>query len=489
MTGRTRPSTPIIATAEPGLHRALRPRHMQMMSIGMAIGVGLFLGSGEGIHLAGPGLLVAYALAGAVVYCLMRALGEMAVHSPQAGSFSEYATIHIGPFVGFATGWTYWLQCVAGPMAELTATGVYMHYWLPSLPQWVPALIGLVLLYAVHWISVRLFGEFEFWFALIKIIAIVGLILLGFVIVLTGATALGQGASIANLWKFGGFFPTGTKGVFLTLQIAVFAFIGVEMIGITAGEAADPTRTIPRAVRSVIWRIIIFYLGALFILMVLRPWSHYTAEASPFVAVLSGAGLTGAAGILNFVVLTSALSSCNANIFSASRLLYGLASSGSAPGSLSRTSHRHVPVPALTVTALAVGVGVLINYVAPEQAFLALTSIVSVSGLWTWGVIAFSHLRFRQRLRNEGEPLPAFRLPGAPWTNILVIAAAAAVLVSLGFGTETRTGLYTGAAWAVLLSSLYLLRVRRRISGQPARTFDGAGSGTDGIPPARKDRT
>jgi amino acid transporter, AAT family len=435
---------------------------MRMMSIGMAIGVGLFLGSGQGIHIAGPALLVAYAIAGAVVYCLMRGLGEMAVHSPHAGSFSEYARIHVSPFTGFVTGWTYWLQCVAGPMAELTASGVYMHYWFPDLPQWVPAFVGLVLLFGVHWISVRIFGESEFWFALIKVIAIVGLILFGVVIVITGVTALGAGASLGNLWRFGGFFPNGGHSLFLTLQIAIFAFIGVEMLGITAGEAAHPERTIPKAVGGVIWRVIIFYIGALFILMVIQPWTQYTAEVSPFVSAFSKAGLVGAAGIMNFVVLTSALSSCNANMFSASRLLYGLASAGSAPRGLRRTTRRQVPGRALTVTTLAIGIGVLINYVAPAQAFIILTSIVSVSGMWTWGVIAVSHLRFRRSLARDGSPLPAFRLPGAPWTNIFVVMIAAFVLVSLAFNADTRVGLYAGAVWGALLAIVYV--ARRRIS-------------------------
>ncbi|WP_137980634.1 amino acid permease [Streptomyces violaceusniger] len=443
-----------------GLARGLSPRHMQMMSVGMAIGVGLFLGSGRGIHIAGPALLIAYALAGAVVYCLMRGLGEMAVHSPHAGSFSEYARIHVSPFAGFVTGWTYWLQCIVGPMAELTASGVYMHYWYPDLPQWVPALIGLILLFGVHWVSVRMFGESEFWFALIKIIAIVGLILFGAVIIITGVTALGHGANLSNLWTSGGFFPNGGHGFFLTLQIAVFAFIGVEMLGITAGEAAHPERTIPKAVGNVIWRIIVFYIGALFILMVVQPWTRYTADVSPFVSVFSRAGLAGAAGIMNFVVLTSALSSCNANMFSASRLLYGLASAGSAPRALHHTTRRRVPGRALTVTTLAVGAGVLFNYLAPAHAFIMLTSVVSASGLWTWSMIAFSHMRFRRRLALEGAPLPVFRLPGAPWTNIFVVAMVVIVLVSLAFESDTRVGLYTGAVWFALLTIIYVVRQR-----------------------------
>jgi AAT family amino acid transporter/D-serine/D-alanine/glycine transporter len=426
-----------------------------MMSIGSAIGVGLFLGSGEAMSIAGPALLISYALVGAVVFCLMRALGEMAVHRPTCGSFSEYAQLYLGEFAGFASGWTYWLYGIAGPMAELTAVGVFMHFWFPSLPQWIPAIIGLATLYVVQWLSVRLFGEFEFWFAIIKVIAIVGLILLGIIILVTGWTALGQGATISNLWSHGGFFPNGASGLFMTLPLAVFAFIGVEMIGVTAGEASEPEKTLPRAFNNTLWRILIFYIGALFVLMMVQPWTAYSANVSPFVATLSKAGLAGAAGIVNFVVLTSALSACNGNLFGASRLLFSLATNGSAPRPIRWLSQRKVPGVAVSVSFAFVGIGVIINYVAPAQAFTYVTSVATIAGLSSWFIIALAHLGFRRTLRRTGQPVPAFRLPGAPWTAYFVLAATIGVAISMGFTSGTRIGLYTGAVWAVFIVIAY----------------------------------
>ncbi|MFE0419306.1 amino acid permease [Streptomyces tendae] len=456
---RNESSSPIAPSAH--LERRLLSRHVYMMSLGGAIGVGLFLGSGGAISIAGPALLIAYALVGTVVYCVMRALGEMSVHSPVSGSFSEYARMYVGGFAGFASGWMYWLWSIACPMAELTAAGVFMHYWFPSLPQWIPALIGLVGLYAVHWTSVRLFGEFEYWFAIIKVVAIVGLILLGAIVLITGWTALSHGATISNLWNHGGFFPKGAKGVFLALQLAVFAFIGIEQIGMTAGEAADPEKTMPRAVNNVIWRILVFYIGALFILMTVQPWTQYSDGASPFVATLSKAGIAGAAGILNFVVLTSALSAGNASLFSGSRLLFSLSHAGSAPRALRHVSHRNVPVAAVTVMAACSGVGVLINYVAPGQAFTYVTSVATIGGLSSWAVIALAHMGLRRSLRRTGQPLPAFRLPGAPWTSLFVLAATAAAAISMGFTPGTRVGLYSGGVAFVLIVIAYAVKQRR----------------------------
>jgi len=474
-------TTSQVAPETSTLDRKLLSRHIYMMSIGGAIGVGLFLGSGGAIAIAGPGLLVAYAVVGVVVYFVMRALGEMAVHRPVSGSFSEYARLYVGPFTGFASGWMYWVWSIACPMAELTAAGVFVHFWFPSLPQWIPALIGLIGLYAIHWTSVRLFGEFEYWFAFIKIVAIIGLIAIGIVVLITGWTAIGHGATIANLWNHGGFFPKGPGGVFLALQLAVFAFVGIEQLGMAAGEAENPERTLPRAINNVIWRIVVFYLGALFILMTIQPWTAYSGAASPFVDALSKFGIVGAAGIMNFVVLTSALSAGNASIFSGSRLLFALAKAGSAPRFLKRVTKKNVPIYAVTVVILFSGLGVLINYIAPAEAFTAVSSVATVGGLSSWAAIALSHQGLRRHLRRNGQPLPAFRLLGAPWTTWFILASVVAVIISMAFAPGTRIGLYSGlvAFGAVCIAYLITLRRSRAKGDLKASITDPSSSPVD----------
>ena len=273
------------------LHRGLKERHIQMIAIGGAIGVGLFLGSAKAIQQAGPSLLLAYVVAGFVIFLIMRALGELLLYRPVTGSFATYADEFVGPWAGFATAWMYWLMWVVIVMAEVTAAGIYMQYWFPSLPQWVPALGALGLLLAANMIAVGVFGEFEFWFAIIKVVTIIGMIILGLAILVLGITDLGHTANVAHLWNSGGFFPKGFKGPFLSLQIVMFAFLGVELLGVTAGEAQNPRKTIPSAVNKVIWRILLFYIGSLVVIMSLVAWNHLNPSQSPFVMVFSKIGI------------------------------------------------------------------------------------------------------------------------------------------------------------------------------------------------------
>ena len=340
-------------------HRGLKERHIQMIAIGGAIGVGLFLGSAKAIQQAGPSLLLAYAVAGVVIFLIMRALGELMLYRPVSGSFATYADEFVGPWAGFATAWTYWLMWVVIAMAEITAAGIYVQYWVPGLPQWVPALAALVVLLGVNLIAVGVFGEFEFWFAIIKVVTIIGMILLGLAIILLGISDLSHTASFSNLWSHGGFFPKGFSGPFLALQIVMFAFLGVELIGVTAGEAQNPEKTIPSAINKVIWRILIFYVGALTIIMSLVAWNHLNPSQSPFVVVFSRVGIPTAAGIVNFVVLTAALSSCNSGIFSTGRMLYTLAGFRQAPASLRKVSRHKVPAVGMMVSFVAMLGGVV----------------------------------------------------------------------------------------------------------------------------------
>jgi AAT family amino acid transporter len=447
---------------EEGLERGLKDRHIQMIAIGGAIGVGLFLGSGAAIDRAGPGLVIAYLLGGVAIFFMMRALGEMALHQPVAGSFTTYAERYVGPLAGFFTGWTYWIGWLVTGMAELTAAGIYVNHWW-DIPQWLPALVFLVGLYGVNLISVRLFGEFEFWFAIVKVLTIVGIILLGLAVILFGFGELGQSASFSHLWDQGGFFPNGFGEVFLVLQIVMFAYFGVELVGVTAGEAADPETSLPKAINRVILRILLFYIGALVIIMSLVAWSELDPEGSPFVFVFDRIGIPAAAGIVNFVVLTAALSSCNSGMFSTGRMLLTLARFGQAPAVFGRLSARKVPKNAMTASLCVLLVGVVINYLVPEKAFAYITSVSTIAALWTWGIIALAHRGFRREVAAGRETLPArFRMPGYPVANWFVILFMGMVAVLLLFDADTRIAWYVAPFWvAAVLIGWRVLKARR----------------------------
>lgn len=443
------------------LERGLKDRHIQLIAIGGAIGVGLFLGSAKAISKAGPALLVTYAFAGLAVFFIMRALGELLIHRPVAGSFAIYAEEYVSPWAGYVTGWTYWFTWVVTGMAELTAVGVYFHYWFPEIPQWVPALGTLVVLYGANLIAVKVFGEMEFWFALVKVVTIVAMLVIGLSIIFFGVTDLGKTASFSNLWSHGGFAPMGMVGVVLTLQIACFAYTGVELIGVTAGEAQNPEKVLPHATNSVTWRILIFYIGALIVLMSLVPWNELNPNMSPFVTVFEKIGIPAAAGIINFVVITAAASSCNSGIFSTGRMLYTLAQFKQAPAALGKVNKSHVPANAVSLSALFMLVGVGLNYLVPEEVFTYVTSVATVGAVWTWGIIVWAHLKYRKAV-EQGLAKPVFfRMPGAPYANWFVLAFLLLVTGFLAFDAGTRVALYVAPIWFALLTVGYLLSKSR----------------------------
>ncbi|MGO9902456.1 MAG: amino acid permease [Solirubrobacteraceae bacterium] len=431
--------------------RGLKERHIQMIAIGGAIGVGLFLGSAQAIRQAGPSLLLAYAAAGVVMWLIMRALGELLLYRPVAGSFATYADEFVGPWAGFATAWTYWVMWVVIVMAEITAAGLYVQYWLPGLPQWIPALAALVVLLGVNLIAVGVFGEFEFWFAIIKVVTILGMIVLGLAIIVLGISDLSHTASFSNLWSHGGFFPKGFKGPFLALQIVFFAFLGVELLGVTAGEAQNPEKTIPSAINKVIWRILIFYIGALFIIMSLVAWNRLSPSQSPFVVVFSKIGIPTAAGLVNFVVLTAAMSSCNSGIYSTGRMLYTLAGFKQAPAVFRKVSRNKVPAVGMIVSFVAMLIGVVLNYVIPASAFAYITSVATVGGLFIWGMIIYTHLRYRKAVNAGRLPEGKFRMPLTPFGNWFALAFLAMVLVLLAFSSDTRVALYVTPIWVLVM--------------------------------------
>lgn len=452
------------AVQDEGYQRGLSSRQVQMMALGSAIGVGLFYGSGSMIAAAGPAIIVTFIVAGLIGFLVMRALGELIVYRPTSGSFMEYAKEFLGPFAAFATGWSYWLAGVTVCMAEVTAAGHYVNYWFPDVPVWLTAAVALAILLIANLFSVKVFGELEFWFASIKVIAILVLIGLGAAVLIFGFSSLGEGASIQNLWEHGGFAPTGTWQMVFMLQAVFFAYTGIELVGSTAGEAVDPRRTLRRAINMLPVRIGVFYVGSLVVILSLMPWTQYNGDSSPFVQVFSGIGLPAAAGIMNFVVLTAALSGCNANIYMASRLVRRMSTQGEAPAALERLNARHVPTPALALTAVVIGVGIVINLAAPEKAFFYITSVATCAVMWAWSVILISHLRYRASVRTGRLPASDFKMPGAPITNWIALGSIALVVVLLARNADGRVTLYVGAFWTLLLTTGYALinRLSRR---------------------------
>lgn len=452
------------------LDRQLENRHIQLIAIGGAIGVGLFLGSAKGIQLAGPALLLCYLFAGFFIFFIMRALGELTLYRPISGSFSSYAEEWLGERAGFYTGWTYWYLWIVVGMVEITAVGQYAKYWLPEIPPWIPALISLIFVFGLNLIAVKWFGETEFWFALIKVVTIVLLIIFGIVIIVTGFGYGGKPIGISNLWAHGGLFPNGVKGMLLAMQIAVFSFIGVELVGVTAGEAKDPRKTIPSAINKLLWRILIFYVGALFVLLSIYSWSSFDGKISPFVLVFTKIGIPAAAGIINFVVLSAALSSCNSGFYSTGRMLRNLAIHKHAPVNFANVNKRNVPSNALFLSFSLMFIGVVLNYIIPEQAFVIVTSLATIAGVFTWIMIVYSHLRYRQAVDKNNLELQSYRMPGFPWMNYLIIAFLLSIVVLLAFDAEARISLYVTPVWFLLLEVSYRLLQKKRAAVQEKET-------------------
>jgi len=437
------------------LHRGLGERHIRLMALGACIGVGLFLGSAKAIQMAGPAIMLSYIIGGLAILVIMRALGEMAVHNPVAGSFSRYAQDYLGPLAGFLTGWNYWFLWLVTCVAEITAVAIYMQIWFPDVDRWIWALLALASMGTVNLITVRAFGEFEFWFALIKIVTIIALVVAGAGMILFGIGNGGIATGISNLWTHGGFMPNGVQGVLMSLQMVMFAYLGVEMIGLTAGEARNPQKTIPDAINSVFWRILLFYVGALFVIMSIYPWNEIGTQGSPFVMTFERLGIKTAAGIINFVVITAALSSCNGGIFSTGRMLYSLAQHGQAPRAFGRTSGNGVPRNALLLSIFALLLGVLLNYLVPEKVFVWVTSIATFGAIWTWAMILLAQMKFRRSLSPAEQGKLQFKMWLFPISSYLALAFLVLVVALMAFFEDTRIALYIGPAFLVLLTVLF----------------------------------
>ena len=446
------------SSGEQGLHRGLKERHIQLIAIGGAIGVGLFLGSSVAIRTAGPALLLSYLIGGLAILVVMRALGELAVSDPVSGSFGTYAYRYIGPLAGYITGWTYWFMWVVTCMAEITAAGIYMTYWFPDTPQWMWALASLLIMTGVNLISVKAYGEFEFWFAMIKVITILAMIAIGGAMILFGWGNNGVAIGFSNLYIHGGFFAKGFSGPVLALTMVSFAYLGVELIGVTAGEAENPQKTIPSAINKVFWRILIFYIGALTVIMCLFPWNEIGTKGSPFVLTFEKIGIHTAAGIINFVVLTAALSSCNSGIYSNGRMLYNLAIQKKAPAYFSKLNSSGVPTTGIVFSSCFLLIGVILNYWLPEKVFVYVTSVATVAAIWVWSIILISQIKFRQCLSPDEVKKLAYPMFWWPMASYLTLAFWGLVIVMLGIQEDTQISLIVAPFWfALLIGSYYMM--------------------------------
>jgi D-serine/D-alanine/glycine transporter len=439
---------------EQKLARGLKNRHVQLIAIGGAIGTGLFLGAGKSIHLAGPSILFAYIITGMICFLIMRSLGELLLTNLEYHSFVDFVQDYLGNMAAFITGWTYWFCWISIAMADLTAIGLYTQYWFPSVPQWVPGLIALVILLIMNLATVKLFGEMEFWFALIKVIAILALIVIGIFMIIKGFSTDSGPATFANLWNHGGMFPNGINGFILSFQMVVFAFVGIELVGLTAGETENPEKVLPKAINNIPLRILIFYIGALIVIMSIYPWNAINPAESPFVQVFVAVGIGAAATIINFVVLTSAASACNSAVFSTSRMMYSLAKDKNAPEALAKLTANKVPSNALFFSAVVVLIGVVLNYTMPEGVFTLITSISTVCFIFIWGITVICHLKYR-KTRPDLAKVNKFKLPLYPFSNYLILAFLAFIIVVLALAEDTRVSLFVTPVWFILLIVIY----------------------------------
>lgn len=445
--------------AEHQLKRGLKNRHIQLIALGGAVGTGLFLGIAQTIKMAGPSVLLGYLIGGLIAFLIMRQLGEMVVEEPVAGSFSHFAYKYWGEFAGFASGWNYWVLYVLVSMAELTAVGIYMQYWFPELPTWISALAFFLLINAINLANVKVYGEMEFWFSLIKITAILGMIVFGVWLLATGKG--GSEASVTNLWALGGFFPNGIQGLVMSMAVIVFSFGGLELVGITAAEADDPERSIPQATNQVIYRILIFYIGSLTVLLSLYPWYKVAEGGSPFVMIFHALDSDLIANILNIVILTAALSVYNSAVYCNSRMLFGLAQQGNGPKSLLKVDRRGVPIIALGISAGATLICVVINYVMPGKAFELLMSLVVSALVINWGMINLSHLYFRRAKDREGV-MTKFKAIWYPFGNYLCLAFTCGILIIMYLTPGIRISVMLIPVWLIILGIGYQIAKRSK---------------------------
>lgn len=445
------------------LERGLKPRHVEMIALGGTIGVGLFMGSASTIQTAGPSVLLCYALAGLVMFFIMRIMGEMLYLEPVTGSFATYGHKYICPFAGYLTAWCYWFLWVTVGLSEVTAVGIYVHFWFPDVPQWISALGGMLIVTLANMAAVKYYGEFEFWFAIIKVTTIVVMLVVGAMIILFGFGNNGVPVGFSNLWSHGGFFPHGIGGMLSAMCVVAAAFQGVELVGITAGEAQNPKETLRKATKNIVWRILIFYIGAIFVVITLYPWDELGMLGSPFVTTFAKIGVTSAAGIINFVVLTAALSGCNSGIYSSGRMLYTLAENGQAPKFFGKLSSHGVPQHGIMVTLACLLFGVILNYLIPDsKLFLYIYSASVFPGMVAWFVLAYSQKNFRKSWGEKVMGEHPFKSPLYPYANYFCLIFLVLVTIGMWVNPDTRMSLIAGWIFIAVVTVGYFLAGYRK---------------------------
>ncbi|MFG3303946.1 amino acid permease [Streptomyces wuyuanensis] len=453
------PPSPLATEAEP-LSHGLKQRHLTMLGLGGVIGAGLFVGSGAGIALAGPGIVISYLLAGALAMLVMRMLGEMSSAMPASGAFSVHAERALGRWAGFTAGWLYWFLLVVVLAVEATGAATIAGGWVPGVPQWAWVLIFMVVFTVANLAAVKNFGEFEFWFAALKVGAIVLFLVLGTLAVF-GLLPDTQPVGLANLTGEGGFLPNGWEGVVAGVLAVVFAFGGLEVVTIAAAESDDPARAVGRAVRSAVWRILLFYVGSMLVIVTVLPWTAMEPGLSPYVAVLDAIGVPGAGQIMNIVVFVALLSALNANLYGSSRMVFSLAERGEAPAGLLKVSGGGVPRRAVLASVVFGFVSVLLNLKWPDTVFLYMLNAVGAVLLFVWALIAVSELRLRRRIEREAPERLTLRMWGFPWLTWVALAGIAAVIVlMLGDEGARPQVLWSAAATALVLLVAWLRELR-----------------------------
>lgn len=463
------------APPAPTLRRELSGRQVGMIAVGGAVGTGLFLGSGLAISLAGPAVVVAYLVAALAALVVAYALAEMTAVHPEVGGFGAIARRYLGPGAGFVQRWIYWTAQVVNIGSEVVAAGLYVRFWWPELPLWVPVVVFSAVMLTVNALSVRFFGEFEYWFAMVKVATIVVFVLLGLTYVLVGLPGR-PAAGLDALTAHGGFAPNGLLGIWLALTVVTFSYLGTEAVAVTAAESRNPARDLPRAARGMVLRLALFYVLGTAVVVSIAPWTETAAgeglQASPFVRLFDIAGVPAAAGVMNFVVLTAALSAMNTNLYVTTRMAHSLAVDGYAPSGLARVGRNGVPRNALVLSASGLALAAVVSVVAPESAFPALIGVALFGALVTWLIIFATHVVFRRHQAAGDTPPSPVRLPGAPWTTALAALFVTAVLVTTAFTEQFAVASLAGVPYLLFLIGAYLVVRRIRQTRQALGTGD-----------------
>ncbi|MCI5812311.1 MAG: amino acid permease [Lactobacillus sp.] len=450
---------------QPQLKRSMTPAQMEMIAIGGTIGSGLFMGATSTIKWAGPSVLLAYAFVGVVLYGVMRALGEMIYISPGTGSFADYGAKYIHPLTGYLVKWSNVFQFIIVGISDIIAMTQYLNYWWPNLPDWLSGIVMIIFLTLANLASAKAYGRLEFWFAMIKVVTIIVMIIVGLLVIVVGLGNHWHPVGISNLWSHGGFFPNGLKGFIFSMAVIAGSYQGIELLGITAGESASPRHAIVKSVKSVLWRILIFYIGAIFVIVSIYPWNQLKAVGSPFVETFTKVGITGAAGIINFVVLTAALSGANSGIYSASRMLFKLAIDKEVPAFFGKLSKRVVPNVAIVTISFWIFLGFIVNFIltsvnsASKDLFVIVYSSSVLPGMVPWFVILMSELNFRKVHPEQLRDHP-FKMPLYPAYNYFSLIMLALIVLFMFINPDTRVSVSVGVIFLVIMSCIYFYRAK-----------------------------